>query len=404
LITDSGESSRSKLFPVNFLQLLRSSPFGFTLVELLVVIAIIGVLIALLLPAVQAAREAARRMQCSNHLKQVGLGVHNFHDTKDGLPPITIGVVQGDDANNGIDRSTAFGLLYPFIEQSSLYDTLVTFKFITNKGVTTSPGIWPNETSTSETTEVIERRKAFGSVNTYICPSRRSAKARYTTGAYSTISSPGPCGDYAMVACTLNPDATTGWGWWDIYRQDNAQFTNNVTNQHGPFRIAILPASFNGAGSTPPRDQDAFMGWMPRDTFSRLEDGTSNQLLFGEKHIPLRTASSGDLIGVCSSTDLAFTQDCSYLVTGNRRTSGSTARIYGPTNVGTNTPIEVKLNLPRDIGSNSRDGTYAFGSYHPGICQFLIADGAVKSIAVTTPSSTLRKLAQVDDGEPVSLP
>ena len=86
---------------------------GFTLVELLVVIAIIGVLVSLLLPAVQAAREAARRTQCSNNLKQIGIAVHNYHDTTSSLPP-------GQPA--GIGGSSAFAAILPFMEQNNLYD------------------------------------------------------------------------------------------------------------------------------------------------------------------------------------------------------------------------------------------------------------------------------------------
>jgi prepilin-type N-terminal cleavage/methylation domain-containing protein len=91
---------------------------GFTLVELLVVIAIIGILVALLLPAVQAAREAARRATCLNHLKQIGIGLHNFHDAHSSLPPGWI-----SRAGNEAEWGWAAFIL-PFVEQEPLYSQL----------------------------------------------------------------------------------------------------------------------------------------------------------------------------------------------------------------------------------------------------------------------------------------
>jgi prepilin-type N-terminal cleavage/methylation domain-containing protein len=99
-----------------------SRRFGFTLIELLVVIAIIGVLVALLLPAVQQAREAARRSQCKNNLKQLGLAMHNYHDTHGRFPP-----------NQGILGSTTWGAdgkgthlvqLLPFVDQAPLWSSI----------------------------------------------------------------------------------------------------------------------------------------------------------------------------------------------------------------------------------------------------------------------------------------
>lgn len=101
---------------------MKLSRAAFTLVELLVVIAIIGVLIALLLPAVQQAREAARRMQCSNNLKQLGLALHNYHDTFGSFVPRASGTTSGTTQNNG--RLNGLIGLLPFVEQSAMYDQI----------------------------------------------------------------------------------------------------------------------------------------------------------------------------------------------------------------------------------------------------------------------------------------
>ena len=104
---------------------------GFTLVELLVVIAIIGVLVALLLPAVQSARESARRTQCTNNMKQVALAVHNLNDTMNTLPPMSAPCADPGIASCFTPDNTPFGkhiytlyhFLFPYMEQSALYDS-----------------------------------------------------------------------------------------------------------------------------------------------------------------------------------------------------------------------------------------------------------------------------------------
>src|SRR3954465_5866265 len=99
---------------------------GFTLVELLVVIAIIGVLVALLLPAVQAAREAARRMQCSNNLKQLGIALHNYHSSQNGFP---VGFLYPSNTT-GLPvpalhyRWSVLAQMTPYLEQTSVYNAL----------------------------------------------------------------------------------------------------------------------------------------------------------------------------------------------------------------------------------------------------------------------------------------
>lgn len=101
----------------------RAARDGFTLIELLVVIAIIGVLVAILLPAVQAAREAARRIQCSNNMKQIGLALHNYHDVHGCIPTTTTGPdTSGGGCGSGFYSWMA--MILPYVEQGNLYEQI----------------------------------------------------------------------------------------------------------------------------------------------------------------------------------------------------------------------------------------------------------------------------------------
>ncbi len=108
------------------MKLKHSQKHGFTLIELLVVIAIIAILIALLLPAVQQAREAARRSSCKNNLKQIGLALHNYHDTHRVFPPGMMNTISNwaEDSTLGASaRGGWFAMILPFVDQAPLYNT-----------------------------------------------------------------------------------------------------------------------------------------------------------------------------------------------------------------------------------------------------------------------------------------
>lgn len=148
----------------------RSQIRGFTLVELLVVIAIIGVLVALLLPAVQAARAAARRIQCRNHMKQVGLATHVLHDANKVLPPVS---PMGADAfitipgpYRGAQGFTPFAWLLPYLEETALYTA------------SARNGIRSVRTLVSG-----EDQLGFMPITTYLCPDEPSPSGQTRHGA-----------------------------------------------------------------------------------------------------------------------------------------------------------------------------------------------------------------------------
>jgi prepilin-type N-terminal cleavage/methylation domain-containing protein len=211
----------------------RRKPTGFTLIELLVVIAIIGVLIALLLPAVQAAREAGRRTQCVNSMKQMGLAVHNFHDTYNKLPtggkwPWSVDKQQGPDYGSGWPVQ-----ILPFLEQKALHDL-------------------PHAT-----------RQVTG-LPIWFCPSRRKPTF-YSASPFSALM------DYASATPADSPNSWDQFWYGRIFSDDNTMLTQPLPNYRG-----------------------MIVRWPQSTTFASSTDGLTNTLMLGEKWLDKRNYSNGD--------------------------------------------------------------------------------------------------------------
>jgi prepilin-type N-terminal cleavage/methylation domain-containing protein len=313
---------------------------AFTLIELLVVIAIIAILIGLLLPAIQKVREAANRMTCSNNLKQIGLGVHNYHGSYSFMPPVSscegaqLPQLDASFPNIEPDGFPPWGvLLLPFIEQDNLF------------------ALWNLNATISRQAPAAYQQQ----VKTYHCPSR-PPPVLSTGDAFP--SGGGGLSDYAPNYGTIPGVA-------------------NV-NAEGPIINALPVVTRNSAGVF------TLVSWKSRTNFASITDGTSNTLLFGEKHI--RPNSLQPTRG--------RNEDRS--VFGNQ--NNSIRRVAG---IQSNNPANLRPLAP----PNDQNGAFAnqrFGGPHPGICMFVFCDGSVKPLQLSINIQTLTALATRHRGEVIN--
>lgn len=302
------------------MKLQRQVRRGFTLVELLVVIAIIGVLVALLLPAIQSAREAARRMSCSNNLKQLALGQHLYHDVHNSF---TAGVIGHNGGNNG--RFTWGAALLPHIEQTGLYDQLQVDDG-TVTPITHTVAIAPNPTPLLQT-----------ELDVFRCPSSESPglnERREWDGAGDEVVS---TSDYVV------PHSTTG--------SSDSQDNRGIDRFDGCFGVS--PGENN---------QTVLVG------FNSVSDGSSNTFLIGERAWRVEEGSAVQR----TNAGLAL----AIMSTSGWRSEGLQS-VFSWMSVSNWSDDAHNINK---VGGSPNQG---FSSDHPGGAQFAFADGSVSFISET---------------------
>ena len=301
----------------------RSSSRAFTLVELLVVIAIIGILVALLLPAVQAAREAARRTQCTNHFKQIGLGWIYHENTHGYLPSSGWSPKWVGDPARGFGRSQPGGWTYsilPFVEQQALFDL-------------------PDDGNPEQITPAQKERAALmtqTSVEIFNCPSRREA---------TTF-------EYILPA------------FWDVYNSNNvdavirSDYAANSGNETGGEQSGLGPASYAEFETYTTTERGMLQSGvsckMSEIKLREITDGLTQTYMVGEKYLNVDWYTNGLDGGDNHSSYQGFDRDV------NRWTGRGL--------------------LPRQ-DRPGYENVFIFGSAHPGGWHVVLCDGSVQFVS-----------------------